>query len=237
VNTGTVQVRVTDTGCGIEPDVLPHIFERFRQGNNTTTRSVGGLGLGLFIARRLIEAVQGHVVAESAGKGAGATFTVTLPVVAASVLEPASSPHVLANGVARTAVRRDLSDVQVLVVDDEVDAREMMASALAMCGAAVTTAGSAREALARLIDKQYDVLLADLAMPEDDGYALIRRIRTDPNAGIARLPAAAVTACARDDERQHALAAGFDLHLAKPVAPGALVETVARLAGMETANA
>jgi signal transduction histidine kinase/ActR/RegA family two-component response regulator len=233
---GTVRVRVTDTGCGIEPDVLPYIFERFRQGNNTTTRSVGGLGLGLFIARRLVEAFQGQVVAESAGKGAGATFTVTLPLVGASVLEPEASPHVYANGAAPTAVRSDLSNVHVLVVDNEPDAREMMSSALFMCGATVTTAGSAREALERLVNAHYDVLLADLAMPEDDGYELIRRIRTYPNAGIARLPAAAVTACAREDERQRALAAGFDLHLAKPIAPSSLAETVARLARVEAAN-
>jgi signal transduction histidine kinase/CheY-like chemotaxis protein len=231
VDNGIVRVRVTDTGCGIEPEALPHVFERFRQGNNTTARSVGGLGLGLFIVRRLVEAQRGQVVAESAGRGEGATFIVALPVTAASEVEQVPSARGLTNGVTSRATH-DLSAVHVLVVDDEADAREMVTSALELCGAKVSTAGSAREALDRLAtsDPPIQVMLADIAMPEEDGYSLIRQVRTHPNAVVAQLPAAAVTACAREDERQRALAAGFHLHLAKPIAPGLLVEAVARLA-------
>jgi CheY-like chemotaxis protein len=144
--------------------------------------------------------------------------------------------------VIRGAARPDLSKVHVLVVDDEADAREMMSSALELCGATVTTAQSAREALATLTSlasraMPIHVVLSDLAMPEQDGYALIQEIRTHPDSVIAHLPAAAVTACAREDERQRALAAGFHLHVAKPVVPGALFDAVVRLAGMIPANA
>ena len=237
VDSGKILVRVTDTGCGIEPEVLPHIFERFRQGNNTTSRSTGGLGLGLFIVQRLVEALGGRVVAKSGGKGAGATFIVALPVAAptAEVVQPPQK----VTGVARGTTRPALAGIQVLVVDDEADAREMMSSALELSGATVITAGSAPEALARLTTPGtgIHVMLADIAMPEEDGYALIERIRTSSNEAIAHLPAAAVTACAREDERQRALAAGFQLHLAKPITPAVLVDAVARLAGMIPASA
>jgi signal transduction histidine kinase/ActR/RegA family two-component response regulator len=232
VDNGIVRVRVVDTGCGIEPEALPHVFERFRQGNNTTTRSVGGLGLGLFIVRRLVEALGGEVFAESAGKGAGATFTVALPVSAASDMEQVSSAHGRTNGVVAETDQASLSAVHVLVVDDEADAREMVTSALELRGAKVSTARCAREALDQLTTSEppIQVMLADLAMPEEDGYSLIRHVRTHPNALVAHVPAAAVTACAREDERQRALAAGFDLHLAKPIAPAVLIDAVARLA-------
>src|SRR5262249_51508064 len=128
---GTVRVRVTDTGCGIEAEMLPHIFERFRQGNNTTGRSGGGLGLGLFIVRRLIEAQHGRIAAESGGKGSGSRFTVTLPVVSSPVLEPSSVPR--AQGPGGATAQSNLSNIHVLVVDDEADAREMMSSALEAC--------------------------------------------------------------------------------------------------------
>jgi signal transduction histidine kinase/ActR/RegA family two-component response regulator len=238
VDNGIVRVRVVDNGCGIEPEALPHVFERFRQGNNTTARSVGGLGLGLFIVRRLVEAQRGQVIAESAGRGEGATFTVAFPVTAASDVEQVSPARGRATGVTAGAAP-NLSAVHVLVVDDEADAREMVTSALELCGAKVSTAGSAREALDRLAtsDPPIQVMLADLAMPVEDGYALIRQVRTHPNAVVAHLPAAAVTACAREDERQRALAAGFHLHLAKPIAPGVLIDAVARLAATITANA
>jgi signal transduction histidine kinase/CheY-like chemotaxis protein len=235
VNDGTARIRVVDHGCGIHADVLPHIFERFRQANSTTARSVGGLGLGLFIVRRLLEAQQGAVLAESPGVNAGSTFTVTMPIVAVSVANSARPP-VGQPGSMVSGVRSQLSGLRVLLVDDEPDAREMMSSALNLGGASVTTAGSVREALSKLNAASVDIVLADLAMPDEDGYALIRRIRSHPDARIAQLPVAAVTACAREDERQRALSAGFHLHLAKPVAPGALVETVTRLAGMSAAG-
>jgi len=231
---GEVQVRVSDTGCGIEPDVLPHIFERFRQGNNTTTRSVGGLGLGLFIVRRLVEVLHGQIVATSAGKDMGATFTVTLPVVAASVPEQSSSSDADRTEVPVGAARR-LMGIHVLVVDDEPDVRELISAALDNSGATVTVVESAKDVIATLMnsDTRIDVLLADLAMPEEDGYSMIRRIRAHPDPLVAHIPAAAVTACARQDECLQAREAGFHLHLAKPFAPGALVEAVERLRGYD----
>jgi signal transduction histidine kinase/ActR/RegA family two-component response regulator len=238
IDDGVARVRVSDTGCGVEPDVLPHIFERFRQGNNSTARTVGGLGLGLFIVRRIVEALQGQVLVESAGKGAGATFTVALPVSNAAVPETVQAAPLPEDGVARET-RADLSGIQVLLVDDEADAREMMSSALELCGAKVTTAASAREALESLnrLHPSFQVLLADIAMPQEDGYSLIRQIRADHNPAIADLPAAAVTACAREDERQRALAAGFHMHLAKPMAPALLAQAVAHLAGISAPSA
>jgi signal transduction histidine kinase/CheY-like chemotaxis protein len=239
VDGGIVRVRVVDTGCGIEPEVLPYIFDRFRQGNNTTARSVGGLGLGLFIARRLVEALDGQLIAESEGKGAGATFTVVLPLSAASGINHAPLWSARRGGSPSGTVRHDLSAIHVLVVDDEADVREMISSALQLHGARVTTSESAREALASLTnnDARIDVMLADIAMPEEDGYALIRQVRTHPNSAVATVPAAAVTACAREDERQRALAAGFHLHLSKPVAPRTVVDAVVELSGMATAPA
>jgi signal transduction histidine kinase len=237
VENGTVRMRIADTGCGIDADALPHIFERFRQGNNTTARSVGGLGLGLFIARRLVEALQGRLIAESAGRGAGAAFTVMLPVATMAAVDLPASPRLSAAEETLPAVAPDLSDLHVLLVDDEPDAREMASATLDLAGALVTTAASMREALEKLEHDDIDLVLADLAMPEEDGYELIRRIRSHADPAVARLPAAAVTACAREDERQRALAAGFDLHVAKPLVPAALLEMVARLASGATANA
>jgi signal transduction histidine kinase/ActR/RegA family two-component response regulator len=229
-----VDIRVRDTGAGIEPEFLPHVFERFRQGDSTTTRSVGGLGLGLFIARHLVEAQHGHIAVSSDGPGRGSTFTVTLPSVGTRA-RPAgrSAPG---EDAARTAGREGtdaaltLSGIRVLVVDDEADAREMMAAALESCGATVTIASSANAALDALKRAPVDVLLADIAMPDRDGYELIREVRQASTARIAAVPAAAVTACVREDERERAIAAGFHLHLAKPIHPTALARAVAHLA-------
>jgi signal transduction histidine kinase/CheY-like chemotaxis protein len=225
-----IQVRVVDNGGGIEQDFLPHVFERFRQADSTTKRSVGGLGLGLFIARHLVEAQAGTIRVESEGPGRGATFTVTLPAAQtpsvhgvivndAELLEP--------GGLDAMPL---LTGVRVLLVDDEPDALEMMASALETCGATVTAASSVRDALQTLAHEGIDVLLSDIAMPGEDGYTLIREIRAMPAPAVASIPAAAVTACVREDERERALAAGFHTHLAKPVQPVALAHAVARLA-------
>jgi CheY-like chemotaxis protein len=228
---GTVAVRVSDTGQGIDPAFLPHVFDRFRQEDSATTRSVGGLGLGLFIARHLVEAQNGSLRAESDGPDRGASFTVLLPCASA-----ASRPALPRSG---TSLSGDtagpapvLDGVRVLLVDDEADAREMMAAALEICGATVVAAASARDALRTLGRVPIDVLLADIAMPEQDGYELIREIRSAIPGRAAAVPAAAVTAHARDDERQRALAAGFQMHIAKPIDPTMLaraVETLARL--------
>jgi signal transduction histidine kinase/ActR/RegA family two-component response regulator len=224
----SVQISVTDTGAGIAPAFLPHVFERFRQADSATTRNAGGLGLGLFIARQLVEAQGGGIRVASEGTGRGATFTVTLPV-AAAVVTTSTTAATIAADPAPLEPMPVLRGLRVLLVDDEPDTREVMASALEICGATVLSAASARDALDVLATQEVDLLLADIAMPGQDGYELIREIRAMPSA-LSAIPAAAVTAHARDDERERALAAGFQMHLAKPVQPMALARAVAMLA-------
>jgi signal transduction histidine kinase/ActR/RegA family two-component response regulator len=227
----SAQVRVADTGAGIDPAFLPHVFERFRQADSAPTRSVGGLGLGLFIARQLVEAQGGVIEVESEGTDRGATFTVTLPAADGAVVPRQTTPSApQAPPQALQEPMPILNGIRVLLVDDEADAREVMALALETCGATVVSASSARAALQTLACTDVDLLLADIAMPGQDGYELIREIRAMPSARMARIPAAAVTAHARDDERERALAAGFQMHLSKPVDPAALAKAVATLA-------
>lgn len=227
-----VDVRVTDNGIGIEPAFLPHVFERFRQAEGTTARTAGGLGLGLFIARQLVEAQGGSMRAESAGPGSGATFIVRLPVAAGMGAEVMPSlrqdvAHVPPSDPSNTMP--SLDGVRVLLVDDEADVREVMKLVLEGSGATVFAVPSACDAVKVLSGTDVDVMLADIAMPGEDGYDLIREVRAMPAGPAARIPAAAVTACAREDERQRALAAGFQVHLAKPIDPMQLVHTVASL--------
>jgi len=222
----SVDVWVADTGAGVDPAFLPHIFERFRQGDSTSSRRIGGLGLGLFIARHLVEAHGGSIAATSDGIGRGTTFIVTLPTVGLpAVHEPPDRPH----DTSSDADGPRLTGIHILLVDDEADALEVMSSALEMCGAEVKSVASAREALESLTHGHFDVLLSDLAMPEADGYDLIRTIRNLPAVDVAHIPAAAVTAFAGDEDRRRALEAGYQAHLAKPVAPGVLAKTVAHL--------
>jgi CheY-like chemotaxis protein len=227
---GFVDVRVADTGIGIDATFLPYVFDRFRQGNSTTTRSVGGLGLGLFIARHLVEAQHGSIRAESEGLDRGAAFTVRLKATASGPNRASSATALAPVAAEPQESSPELTGIRVLLVDDEADSREMMASALQACGATVVSATSAKDALVALRRSHIDVMLSDIAMPEKDGYELIREVRGAAAARIAALPAAAVTACVRDDEREQALAAGFQMHLAKPVHPAALVRAVATLA-------
>ena len=232
----SVDVDIADTGIGIAPQFLPHVFERFRQGEQSTARTAGGLGLGLFIARQLAEAQSGAIRAASDGPGSGATFSVSFPVVSTPMPRRRAwnDPGVDRDVRAGTAAH-SLNGVRVLLVDDEADIRELMVATLEAAGAAVMAAGSADEALGVLKEREVDVLLADIAMPERDGYDLIRAVRATPSARVSKTPAAAVTACARDDERVRALSAGFQLHVPKPVEPDALVSAVASL--VATANA
>ncbi|HEY7648768.1 MAG TPA: MASE1 domain-containing protein [Methylomirabilota bacterium] len=218
-----VRIQVQDTGQGISPELLPHIFDRFRQAEGTTTRAHGGLGLGLTIVRHLVEAHGGTVRAESAGPGQGATFSVDLPAAPAKTGVPKPGP-------AATGPAPTLQAVRVLAVDDNADARYLVAAALAAYGAEATVVGSADEALAELGRAHFDVLVADIAMPGRDGYDLIRHVRT-LDAPPGRIPALALTAHARGEDRDRALAAGFDVHLAKPVEPRRLAEVVATLSG------
>jgi signal transduction histidine kinase len=228
---GSVEIAVTDTGSGIQPDFLPFVFDRFRQAESTTTRSHGGLGLGLSIVRHLVELHGGTVAVASAGPGMGAIFTVALPVRASFSpsfgLELAAPPAAADD--AWNAVL--LSGVRVLVVEDDEDTRELLVRALERGGAQIEEAGSVAEALAALDRGLPDVLVSDIGMPGEDGYSLIRRLRARSRDQGADLPAAALTAYARSEDRAQALQAGFNAHIAKPVDPGELVVIVARLAG------
>jgi signal transduction histidine kinase/CheY-like chemotaxis protein len=223
-----VELRVTDSGVGIAPDFLPHVFERFRQADSTTTRRHGGLGLGLSIVKQLVELHGGSVVAESAGEGHGATFIVRLPIRA---IREDDSAH----PTARTSIVREipfqLTGLRVLVVDDDTDARELIASVLTSVGALPATAASAAEALAIFAERSFDLIISDIGMPERDGYQLMRAIRALPADRGGRTPAIAVTAFARSEDRTRALLAGYQVHLAKPIEPHELVVTAASLTG------
>jgi signal transduction histidine kinase/ActR/RegA family two-component response regulator len=224
-----VEISVADTGVGIRPEFLAHVFERFRQADASTTRRYGGLGLGLAIAKHLVELHGGTVHAESAGEGQGSTFSVWLPLAAlraVRVAEPFSgdSAPVLAN-----YLIADLSGLQVVVVDDDLDTCMLVGKVLTDCGAHVLSAHSAAAALALVAKARPAVLLTDIGMPELDGYELLRRVRAA--YGANPIPAIALTAFARPEDRTRALREGFRLHLAKPVEPAELVASVASVAG------
>ncbi|HTM04327.1 MAG TPA: ATP-binding protein [Vicinamibacterales bacterium] len=225
---GAADITITDSGIGIDPAFLPHVFDRFRQADSTSTRAYGGLGLGLAIARQLVDAHGGSITASSAGSGEGASFHVRLPL-ASGETRAARAEQPAAPAQKEPVVWTRLDDVRVLAVDDEPATLELMAFALKHCGADVTTAASAPEAYERLRGSRYDVLLADIAMPGEDGCSLIRRIRASGEPRLAALPAAAVTAHAGADERREILQAGFDLHLVKPIAPDELARAVKQL--------
>ena len=228
-----VEILVSDNGAGIRPDFLPHVFERFRQAESPTTRRHGGLGLGLSIARSLVEAHGGTVRVESEGEGRGATFAVTLPLSPVRAT-PEDDDRVHPTAVSGAGPSKDgpsLNGVRVLVVDDEPDGRALVRRILEGCGAEVLAAGSAREALELLDGQRVDVLLSDIGMPDEDGHTLLRKLRARGTADGAQVPAAALTAFARTEDRTRALLAGFQTHLAKPVEARELIATVASLAG------
>jgi PAS domain S-box-containing protein len=227
-----VEIAVSDTGEGIAPEFLPHVFERFRQADQRTTRQHGGLGLGLAIVRHLVELQGGTVRADSAGEGTGATFTVTLPVApllrregAEERVHPAARDTLPAH-----ECPERLDGVKVLVVDDEPDARELLATGLGQCGADVVTASTAREAFEALGRAKFDVLISDIGMPGEDGYELIRRVRALPPEAGGMTPAVALTAYARTEDRLRAMRAGFEMHFSKPVELTELVVVISNLA-------
>jgi signal transduction histidine kinase/ActR/RegA family two-component response regulator len=228
----TVTIEVTDSGKGIDPEFLPHVFERFRQADSSSTRRHGGLGIGLALVRHLVELHGGSVGARSAGAGTGSTFAIRLPVAGPSVApgDEGMAP-VPAATVSRASLRGlpSLRGLRVLVVDDEADARDLIGVILRGKGAEVTLAGSVAEAMDALAAAP-EVIVSDISMPDEDGYDLIRRVRAAEGA-VAQAPAIALTAYARDKDRQAALSAGYQVHLAKPVEPDDLVLAIADLTG------
>jgi CheY-like chemotaxis protein len=231
----SILITVEDTGEGIDPMFLPHVFDRFRQADMATTRTKQGLGLGLAIVRHIAELHGGSIDAFSEGLGKGSTFTLRLPVSPLrSVGAPgAGTPLVMS----RTSsipepfqCPPELDGLRILVVDDEPDARELLVSMLSHCKADVRAAGSAEEAVELLRRERPDLLVSDIGMPETDGYGLIQRVRSLPDA-VALTPAIALTAYARAEDRTKALLAGFSMHVAKPIEPAELLAAIAGVSG------
>jgi PAS domain S-box-containing protein len=222
-----VEITVSDTGIGIAPEFIPHVFDRFRQADASTSRKHGGLGLGLAIVKHLVEAHGGTVRANSAGVGAGASFVVRLPTAQVNAASATTTESVGIDTVLGAfEYRPSLQGIRVLAVDDEPDTRDMLALVLGECEADVRTAASAAEALAMLDEWEADVLVSDIGMPIEDGYELIRRVRARPKARGGDVPAVALTAYARFEDRMLALKAGFQMHVPKPIEPNELVTVV-----------
>jgi PAS domain S-box-containing protein len=228
-----VRLTVSDTGSGIRRELLPFVFDRFRQGETSTGRQNGGLGLGLAIVRHIVELHGGLVRAESAGENAGAVFTVELPFNATHIATIAREP-------ARSTVENeivgrliDLKGLRVLIVDDEADARELMRMVLRSSGADVMATACSEEAFEQVDHWHPDVLVSDIGLPGDDGYVLIQKLREREAERGGSIPALAVTAYARAEDRTRALSAGFQMHLAKPLEPADLVAAIVRLVGQE----
>ena len=221
-------VTVSDTGQGIDAEFLPRVFDRFRQADSSTTRNFGGLGLGLAIVRHLVELHGGTVSAESEGTGHGATFSASFPL-----LTDRGPIAVMHSGEVHASEFRSLDGLRVLLVDDERETREIISTVVERTGAEVKSCTSAREALAELVDWRPDVILSDIAMPDEDGYSFINRVRSLSQEQGGNTPAAALTAYAREEDRKLALAAGYQMHIAKPIGAGQLVMMIAKLAGRE----
>jgi PAS domain S-box-containing protein len=230
----SVEITVSDTGCGISAEFLPYVFERFRQADSATTRRQSGLGLGMAITKHLVELHGGTIRAESPGEGLGTTFVLSLPVMIVhhaerfseqpvALRQPAGDEHPQHDELAR------LDGVHVLVVDDERDARELLAAILMQSGAKVTAAAGAADALNKLRLVKPDLLVSDIEMANEDGYSLIRKVRALEEGRGRRIPAIALTAHARSSDRLRALSEGYQMHMPKPVEPAELVLAIANL--------
>jgi PAS domain S-box-containing protein len=226
-----IEIRVSDNGRGVKPAFLPFVFDRFSQGEAPATRQHGGLGMGLAISKAIIELHGGSIAAYSEGEGKGTTFTVTIPVMAVSK-EPSSAERIHPSEWTEISVDcpPEISGLKVLVVDDDSDTCDMIRAVLEQCGGVVMTAIDAESALDAFRSWKPAVLISDIGLPEVDGYELVRRVREDERTSGFRTPAVALTAFARIEDRVKALAAGYQMHVAKPVEPGELLTIVASLA-------
>ena len=224
-----VEIRVSDTGQGISREFIPYVFDRFRQADSTTTRHHGGLGLGLAIARHLVEIHGGTIKAESAGEGCGATFTIKLPVIEGTAKTAAVYVDAREHN-AKAVAPQLLSGVNVLIVDDDSDTLKLMTTALTRRQATVTAVSSAGEAIKAIRRRRPDVLVSDIAMPDEDGYGLIQKIRSLEADEGESIPAVAITAYAKEEDREKALSSGYQIYLAKPVELTELISVVARAA-------
>jgi signal transduction histidine kinase/ActR/RegA family two-component response regulator len=228
-----VEIEVSDSGVGINKEFLPYVFDRFRQADASTTRIHGGLGLGLSIVRQLVDLHGGSVSVHSEGEGKGTTFTITLPFV--GVVDNQNEGESVHPTQGDEAISFEglpsLQGLKILVVDDEADTRELIREVLKECGSEVITSKSAAEALEALEQHRPDILISDLGMPDEDGYSLISKIRALPDERGGQIPAAALTAYARAEDRMRVLRSGFQFHLPKPVDSAELVTVVASLAG------
>jgi len=229
-NSTRVRVQVKDSGPGIDPSFLPHVFERFRQADGSTTRTHGGLGLGLAIVRHLLELHGGTIKVENREQPRGAVFTVNLPLPSGNL-----DPQALANAAGSFKEQRvetpSLEGLRILIIDDETDALDLISVELAQQGAKVTAVSNAEDALKALENSEFDLLISDIGMPNTDGYELIRQIRAQEGSRHQRIPAVALTAYARVQDRMRAIMAGFNTHVPKPVEANELLTVVASLVG------
>jgi CheY-like chemotaxis protein len=217
-------IEIADTGKGISRDLLPHIFERFRQGDSSSTRQHSGLGLGLAIAHQLIAMHQGRIEVQSAGEGQGSRFSILLPIV---TLEANRAAEMRSSEEPDPVAAQALLGLHILVVDDEASVRDLLSIALSKCGASVATAASVADALDSIRHLKPDVIVSDIAMPQTDGYEFIRAIRALAFPGGEKIPVIALTAFASAQDQRRALDLGFSQHLAKPVDPLHLVRAIA----------